>query len=62
MSAIDRWYREQESEHGHYAALAGFEAEVRRCEEFCDVYDEMSISEQLKLFALVCKLIEEVSE
>ena len=58
MTATDRWRNDFTDEFGPYACLAGFEADMRES-DFAEIYDELDIYDQLKLFAFVCKLIEE---
>ena len=58
MTAIDRWHSEFSEEYDHYACFAGFEADIQKS-DFAEIYDELDIYDQLKLFAFVCKLIEE---
>jgi hypothetical protein len=59
-NAIDRWVKTHEAENGHYAALAGFESDLRaHGDAIADAYDNMDVYTQIELFSFVCKLIEE---
>ena len=57
---IDRWIQAHEAEQGHYAALAGFKADLRaHSDVLTDWYGEADLDEQLALFTWVTKLLEE---
>lgn len=59
---IDRWTKENEAEHGHYACFAGFEKEIRQHEILADFYEDLDVIEQTVLFSFVCRLIEEAEK
>jgi len=57
---IERWISNYQEEHGHYAALAGFEAEIRNYHDgLSEAYSRLDIGEQIALFGFVCRLLGE---
>ena len=59
---IKRWVKEQEAEHDHYAALAGFEKDIAEHDDLLnEAYHRLDIYEKLTLFTLVCSWMDEAT-
>jgi hypothetical protein len=59
-TVIERWIWSHEADQAQYAALAGFEADLRaHSEVLATWYGEADLDEKIALFTWVTKLLEE---